>query len=141
MKKKLMVILLIILIVIGALGAAAYFVLGGKSEEKSEAKKSIDEIVASSVDVEEITTNLKSDNIIRLAIKLETDSDKSKEELEKRDFQVKDAVISLLADTNANEIEGDKGKEAFKKELKDKLNSYLQEGKVEKVYITSFNLQ
>lgn len=140
MKKKLMIILLIILIVIGGLGAAAYFVLGGKSE-KSEAKKSIDEIVASSVDVEEITTNLKSDNIIRLAIKLETDSDKSKEELEKRDFQVKDAVISLLADTNANKIEGDKGKEAFKKELKDKINSYLQEGKVEKVYITSFNLQ
>ncbi|MGY5349385.1 flagellar basal body-associated protein FliL [Bacillus subtilis] len=132
--------LLIILIVIGALGAAAYFVLGGKSE-KSEAKKSIDEIVASSVDVEEITTNLKSDNIIRLAIKLETDSDKSKEELEKRDFQVKDAVISLLADTNADQIEGDKGKETFKKELKDKINSYLQEGKVEKVYITSFNLQ
>ncbi|AWM16935.1 flagellar FliL protein [Bacillus subtilis] len=140
MKKKLMIILLIILIIIGALGAAAYFVLGGKSE-KSEAKKSIDEIVASSVDVEEITTNLKSDNIIRLAIKLETDSDKSKEELEKRDFQVKDAVISLLADTNANEIEGDKGKETFKKELKDKINSYLQKGKVEKVYITSFNLQ
>nr|WGD69056.1 flagellar basal body-associated protein FliL [Bacillus subtilis] len=139
MKKKLMIILLIILIVIGALGAA-YFVLGGKSE-KSEAKKSIDEIVASSVDVEEITTNLKSDNIIRLAIKLETDSDKSKEELEKRDFQVKDAVISLLADTNADQIEGDKGKETFKKELKDKINSYLQEGKVEKVYITSFNLQ
>ncbi|MEK3804753.1 flagellar basal body-associated protein FliL [Bacillus sp. FSL K6-1234] len=140
MKKKLMIILLIILIVIGAFGAAAYFVLGGKSE-KSEAKKSIDEIVASSVDVEEITTNLKSDNIIRLAIKLETDSDKSKEELEKRDFQVKDAVISLLADTNADQIEGDKGKETFKKELKDKINSYLQEGKVEKVYITSFNLQ
>ncbi|MEC2134811.1 flagellar basal body-associated protein FliL [Bacillus subtilis] len=140
MKKKLMIILLIILIVIGALGAAAYFVLGGKSE-KSEAKKSIDEIVASSVDVEEITTNLKSDNIIRLSIKLETDSDKSKEELEKRDFQVKDAVISLLADTNADQIEGDKGKETFKKELKDKINSYLQEGKVEKVYITSFNLQ
>ncbi|MCY7785496.1 flagellar basal body-associated protein FliL [Bacillus inaquosorum] len=140
MKKKLMIILLIILIIIGALGAAAYFVLGGKSE-KSETKKSIDEIVASSVDVEEITTNLKSDNIIRLAIKLETDSDKSKEELEKRDFQVKDAVISLLADTNADEIEGDKGKETFKKELKDKINSYLQKGKVEKVYITSFNLQ
>ncbi|MDR4227688.1 flagellar basal body-associated protein FliL [Bacillus mojavensis] len=140
MKKKLLIILFIILIVIGALGAAAYFVLGGKSE-KSEAKRSIDEIVASSVDVAEITTNLKSDNIIRLAIKLETDSDKSKEELEKRDFQVKDAVISLLADTNADEIEGDKGKETFKKELKDKVNSYLQEGKVEKVYITSFNLQ
>jgi flagellar FliL protein len=54
---------------------------------------------------------------------------------------VKDAIITLLADTNADKIEGDKGKEAFKRELKDKVNSYLQEGKVEKVYITSFNLQ
>lgn len=50
---------------------------------------------------------------------------------------MKDAVISLLADTNADQIEGDKGKETFKKELKDKINSYLQEGKVEKsVYYT-----
>ncbi|WP_430743157.1 flagellar basal body-associated protein FliL [Bacillus atrophaeus] len=140
MNKKLIIIMLIILIAISALGAAAYFMVSGKLG-KSDKEPTIDEIVESSVDIEEITTNLKSDHIIRIAIKLETDSKKAKEELEKRDFQVKDAIITLLADTNADEIEGDKGKEAFKRELKDKVNSYLQEGKVEKVYITSFNLQ
>ncbi|MGZ9791435.1 flagellar basal body-associated protein FliL [Bacillus atrophaeus] len=140
MNKKLIIIMLIILIVISALGTAAYFMVSGKLG-KSDKEPTIDEIVESSVDIEEITTNLKSDHIIRIAIKLETDSKKAKEELEKRDFQVKDAIITLLADTNADEIEGDKGKEAFKRELKDKVNSYLQEGKVEKVYITSFNLQ
>lgn len=91
--------------------------------------------------VDDITTNLKSDSIIRIGIKLETDSAKAKEELEKRDFQVKDNIISILADTSAGEIEGDKGREAFKQSLKEKVNSYLQEGKVQKVYITSFNLQ
>ncbi|ATO29149.1 flagellar basal body-associated protein FliL [Bacillus atrophaeus] len=140
MNKKLIIIMLIILIAISALGTAAYFMVSGKLG-KSDEEPTIDEIVESSVDIEEITTNLKSDHIIRIAIKLETDSKKAKEELEKRDFQVKDAIITLLADTNADEIEGDKGKEAFKRELKDKVNSYLQEGKVEKVYITSFNLQ
>ncbi|ARW06717.1 flagellar basal body-associated protein FliL [Bacillus atrophaeus] len=140
MNKKLIIIMLIILIAISALGTAAYFMVSGKLG-KSDKEPTIDEIVESSVDIEEITTNLKSDHIIRIAIKLETDSKKAKEELEKRDFQVKDAIITLLADTNADEIEGDKGKEAFKRELKDKVNSYLQEGKVEKVYITSFNLQ
>ncbi|ADP32144.1 flagellar basal body-associated protein FliL [Bacillus atrophaeus] len=140
MNKKLIIIMLIILIAISALGTAAYFMVSGKLG-KSDEEPTIDEIVESSVDIEEITTNLKSDHIIRIAIKLETDSKKAKEELEKRDFQVKDAIITLLADTNADKIEGDKGKEAFKRELKDKVNSYLQEGKVEKVYITSFNLQ
>ncbi|GED00523.1 flagellar basal body-associated protein FliL [Bacillus atrophaeus] len=140
MNKKLIIIMLIILIAISALGTAAYFMVSGKLG-KSDEEPTIDEIVESSVDIEEITTNLKSDHIIRIAIKLETDSKKAKEELEKRDFQVKDAIITLLADTNADKIEGDKGKEVFKRELKDKVNSYLQEGKVEKVYITSFNLQ
>ncbi|WNV81392.1 flagellar basal body-associated protein FliL [Bacillus atrophaeus] len=140
MNKKLIIIMLIILIAISALGTAAYFMVSGKLG-KSDKEPTIDEIVESSVDIEEITTNLKSDHIIRIAIKLETDSKKAKEELGKRDFQVKDAIITLLADTNADKIEGDKGKEAFKRELKDKVNSYLQEGKVEKVYITSFNLQ
>ncbi|AMQ74081.1 MULTISPECIES: flagellar basal body-associated protein FliL [Bacillus amyloliquefaciens group] len=139
MKKKLVIILLIILIVIAGLGTAAYFVVSGNPGK--DKKPTIDEVVAATVSVDDITTNLKSDSIIRIGIKLETDSAKAKEELEKRDFQVKDNIISILADTSAGEIEGDKGREAFKQSLKEKVNSYLQEGKVQKVYITSFNLQ
>ncbi|ATV01223.1 MULTISPECIES: flagellar basal body-associated protein FliL [Bacillus] len=139
MKKKLVIILLIILIVIAGLGTAAYFVVSGNSGK--DKKPTIDEVVAATVSVDDITTNLKSDSIIRIGIKLETDSAKAKEELEKRDFQVKDNIISILAGTSAGEIEGDKGREAFKQSLKEKVNSYLQEGKVQKVYITSFNLQ
>ncbi|QRV11057.1 flagellar basal body-associated protein FliL [Bacillus velezensis] len=139
MKKKLVIILLIILVVIAGLGTAAYFVVSGHSAK--DKKPTIDEVVAATVSVDDITTNLKSDSIIRIGIKLETDSAKAKEELEKRDFQVKDNIISILADTSAGEIEGDKGREAFKQSLKEKVNSYLQEGKVQKVYITSFNLQ
>lgn len=86
MKKKLMIILLIIFIVIGVFGVVVYFVLGGKFEEKSEVKKSIDEIVVFFVDVEEIIINLKFDNIIWFVIKFEIDFDKLKEEFEKCDF-------------------------------------------------------
>ncbi|ATH91427.1 flagellar basal body-associated protein FliL [Bacillus glycinifermentans] len=143
MNKKLLAIMMIILLAIAALGTAAFFVIKGNASEKDTKKEpTIDEVVESSVAIDEITTNLKSDNYVRLSIKLETDSKIAKEELEKRDFQIKDTVISLLGNMTADQMDGEKGREAFKKELKDKLNSeYMKEGKVKKVYITSFNLQ
>ncbi|AGN36253.1 flagellar basal body-associated protein FliL [Bacillus sp. GM2] len=143
MNKKLLGIMLTIILAIAVLGTAAFFVIKGSASEKDQTKEpSIDEVVESSVEVAEITTNLKSDNVVRLSIKLETDSKEAKEELEKRDFQIKDSVISLLANTNADDLEGQKGKEKFKEQLKEKLNTnYMKEGKVKTVYITSFNLQ
>ncbi|MFN2746234.1 MULTISPECIES: flagellar basal body-associated protein FliL [Bacillus] len=143
MNKKLLGIMLIIILTITVLGAVAFFVIKGNASGKDEKQEpSIDEVVESSVEIDEITTNLKSDNVVRLSIKLEADSKKAKEELEKRDFQIKDTVISLLANTNADDLEGTKGKEHFKEKLKQKMNSeYMKEGKVKEVYITSFNLQ
>lgn len=125
MNKKLLGIMMTIILAIAVLGTAAFFVIKGSASEKDQnAEPSIDEV------------------LVRLSIKLETDSKEAKEELEKRDFQIKDSVISLLANTNADELEGQKGKEKFKEQLKEKLNTnYMKEGKVKTVYITSFNLQ
>ncbi|ASB89608.1 flagellar basal body-associated protein FliL [Bacillus sonorensis] len=143
MNKKLLAIMMIIILAIAALGLAAFFVIKGNASGKdAKQEPTIDEVVESSVEIAEITTNLKSDNYVRLSIKLETDSKEAKEELEKRDFQIKDTVISLLANTTAKEMEGQKGRDRFKEQLKEKLNSdYMKEGKVKTVYITSFNLQ
>ncbi|MCY9393734.1 flagellar basal body-associated protein FliL, partial [Bacillus haynesii] len=75
MNKKLLGIMLTIILAIAVLGTAAFFVINGSASEKDQnAEPSIDEVVESSVEVAEITTNLKSDNVVRLSIKLETDS-------------------------------------------------------------------
>ncbi|MCY8268593.1 flagellar basal body-associated protein FliL, partial [Bacillus haynesii] len=63
MNKKLLGIMLTIILAIAVLGTAAFFVIKGSASEKDQnAEPSIDEVVESSVEVAEITTNLKSDN-------------------------------------------------------------------------------
>ncbi|MDA1475533.1 flagellar basal body-associated protein FliL [Bacillus changyiensis] len=142
MNKKLLGIMLFIVLLIIVLGAVIIFMLKGNASEDGNKERSIDEVLESVVEIQEITTNLKSDNVVRLSLKLETDSPEAKEELEKRDFQIKDTVISILANTTAEDISGTKGKDKFREALKEKLNSnYMKEGKVKEVYLTSFNSQ
>lgn len=133
--------MLIILIAITLVGAVAVVVvLKVTGAEKAEGP-SIDEVLEASVDIPEITTNLAGDDFIRISFKIQTDSKKAKEELEKRDFQVKNIIIHLLSEKTSEEIQGNEGQTQLETQLKDEINELMQEGKVEKVYITGSLLQ
>ena len=141
MNKKLLSIMLVIIVSITLIGVAGLVVVikfSGKEEHK---EPSIEEVVEASVDIPEITTNLSSGNIVRLSFKIETDSKKAKEELEKREFQVRDIIISELANMTADQLEGKEGMDKLKETVKQKANGLMQEGKVKKVYTTSYILQ
>ncbi|KZZ82843.1 MULTISPECIES: flagellar basal body-associated protein FliL [Bacillaceae] len=141
MNKKLLSIMFIIITSITLIGVAALAVMTNFFEKDTSGAPTIDEIVEASVEVPELTTNLASGNIVRISLKLETDSKKAKEELEKREFQVKDVIISELSNMNAKQLAGKNGKESLKKTIMGSINNLMQEGKVEKVYTTSFILQ
>ncbi|MGG3889073.1 flagellar basal body-associated protein FliL [Metabacillus fastidiosus] len=143
MNKKLLSIMLIILISITLIGVIAYFVVMKVANGESEASKepTIDEVVEASVDIPEITTNLATNHIVRLSFKIETDSKKAKEELEKREFQVKDIIIAELGNMTVEQLEGKKGIQKFKETIKNDVNELMHEGKVIKVYTTSYILQ
>lgn len=142
MNKKLLRIMLVIIISITLIGVTALFVVmkfvNAEDEDKAP---SIEEVVEASVDIPEITTNLATGNIVRLAFKLETDSKKAKEELEKREFQVRDIIISELANMTSEQLEGKEGMDKLKEVVKNEANKLMHEGKVEKVYTTSYILQ
>lgn len=142
MKNKLWMILLIILVSIVMVGAIAFFAINYfDNESKKEKEPSIDEIVESSVEIPEITTNLQSGAFIRMSFTVQTDNKKAKEELEQRNFQVKNIIITELSEMKADDLTGKKGKEQFQELLKKNIGSIMQDGKVEKVYITSSILQ
>ncbi|AZB42947.1 flagellar basal body-associated protein FliL [Bacillus sp. FJAT-42376] len=141
MNKKLLSIMFIIITSITLIGVAALAVMTNFFEKDTSGAPTIDEVVESSVDVPELTTNLAGGSIVRISLKLETDSKKAKTELEKREFQVKDVVISELSNMKADQLAGTKGKEQLKKTVMEGINKLMQEGKVEKVYTTSFILQ
>ena len=128
--------MIILLVAITLVGAILIVVLKQLNENASQKEPSIDQILESSVDVQQVTTNLASNDFIRISFKFQTDSKKAKKELEKRDFQVKDVIIQELSEMKADEIQGKDGQSKIKEVLKGKLNSLMQDGKVVEVYIT-----
>ena len=140
-NNKVIIIMLVLLLVITLAGAGAIIYIWKFTGDQKEKEPSIEEILESSVDIEEITTNLASDNFIRISFKIQTDSKKAKEELEKRDFQVKNIIIQELSEKNTEDLKGKNGQIELESDLKDKINELMQEGKVVQVYIVNSLLQ
>ena len=98
----------------------------------------IDDIIKVSVDVPEITTNLNDGNYIKISFKVLTNGKQAKEEFTKRDFQIKNIIISELSEMGQKSFPGKEGLSQFEERLKEQFNEVMQNGKVEKVYITSY---
>ncbi|WP_066173051.1 flagellar basal body-associated protein FliL [Bacillus marinisedimentorum] len=142
LKSKFARAMLVTLSAIVLIGATAVIVLMVLDKRDAEAAEpSIDQILEASIDTEEITTNLLSDDYVRIQFKIQADSKEAKNELAKRDFQVRNIVIQELASMKAGDFEGKEGIRRIEEQLELQLNEVLKEGTVEKVYTTSFILQ
>lgn len=140
-KNKLLTIMLIILVSITLVGVIALLIIFQLNKGDEETGPTIDEIVESSVDIPEITTNLAANKFIRISLKVQTDNPKAAEELTKRDFQVNNIVITELSEMTPEDLEGKQGKANFQSSLKTKINELMDEGEVQQVYITSYIIQ
>jgi flagellar protein FliL len=138
-KNKLFRTMLIILVIIALAGGTAVYLVLQKGKGTKE--PTIDDILKTTVDVPEITTNLAGDDYIKTSFKIQTDSKDAKDELTKRDFQVKNIIIEELSEKRAQDLQGKAGKLQFENTLKERINEMMQDGKVVKVYITESLLQ
>ncbi|WP_245698261.1 flagellar basal body-associated protein FliL [Sporosarcina ureilytica] len=146
MKNKFLTITLIILVTITLvaviiLALAWQLNKNGDSDKDTGTGTTIDEIIESSVDIPEITTNLAGRQFIRISLKIQTNSKQAAEELEKREFQVKNIVIHELSEITREELEGKTGKQAFESTIQSLLNPLIQSGEIERVYIVSNIIQ
>lgn len=143
MKNKLLSITLIILVTITLIGGIALVLIWqfNKDDQNKTEEPSIDAIIESSVDIPEITTNLASRQFIKISLKIQTDSTEAAEELTKREFQVKNVVIHELSELTSEDLKGKEGKMAFEESLKSILNTDMQSGDIEHVYIVSYMIQ
>lgn len=140
-KNKLVMIMAILLVAITLVGAIAVVVILKVTGEDKEKELTIDEVLEASVDIPQMTANLASDDFIRISFKIQTDSVKAKEELEKRDFQVKNIIILELSEKTAGELKGKEAQQKLENDLKAKISEIMHEGKIENVYITESLLQ
>ena len=140
-NNKMVMTLLILLIAITLVGAVAIVMILNMNDQDKGKAPSIDEVIEYSVDIPELTTNLAGDDFIRISFKIQTDSKKAKEELEKRIFQVNNIIILELSEKKTEDIKGTSGQKKLEEDIKVQINKLMQDGKVEKVYITQFLLQ
>ena len=139
-NNKLLTIMLIMLVTITLIGVIVVVLLT-QLDKGSTSGPTIDEIVESSVDVPEITTNLADGSFVRISLKIQGSDKKAGEELLKRDFQVKNIVIQEISEMEAEALEGKQGKVTFQNAIKSQINELMQNGEVTQVYITSYVLQ
>ncbi|TCT26764.1 flagellar FliL protein [Melghiribacillus thermohalophilus] len=134
---KIMLSILISLVVLGII--AIVIVLNIKSDANADGTRNIDEILESSFETEEITTDIKDDRFVRVQFRIVTDSDDAKEELQKRDFQLKNILIKELSQMEEEDFKT--GIENLEDTIKLKLNQLMNEGKVTDVYTTQKVIQ
>lgn len=113
------------------------------SAQNKTNQPSIDEITKSlTVDTDEMTTNLKSSNhFIKVQFKIQVSNQKTKDEVNKRMFQVKNAIIYELSGMDPNQLQGPKGLNLLETSLKNRLNEILLKGHVTRVYTTDILIQ
>ncbi|GAA0365116.1 flagellar basal body-associated FliL family protein [Bacillus horti] len=135
MTNKLFNMSLIILIGIALLGAVAVVlwqttVSGQREVIVDENRLSADQFLAQSVQTEEITTNLKTNNFIIVKFNVLMDSKKSKEEFEKRAAQAQSIIISTLSSLSPEELQGEEGIQLLEELLIEGFNEVMQLGRV-----------
>ncbi|MCM3400796.1 flagellar basal body-associated protein FliL [Cytobacillus oceanisediminis] len=140
-NNKLLMIMLMMLVAITLVGAIALVIVMKFSGDDETKEPTIDDVLEASVDIPQITANLASDDYIRISFKIQTENKKAKEELQKRDFQVKNLIIQELSEMKAEDVQGKEGQIKLQEDLKTKINGLMQEGKIVQVYITESLLQ
>lgn len=99
----------------------------------------IEDLVKYSYETPEITTDLKEGGFVRIQFQIVTDGKKAKNEIESREFQLKNILIKELA--HLTEEEFTTSLDDLEKIVQKKLNELMTEGKIIDVYTISKILQ
>ena len=153
-KKKLFIIIggVVLLLLIGG-GVAGWFFLKPEPPPVEEVdpglKVPVPDLTQTTeigpmVNIEEFVVNIISaDNphYVKASLTVELSSAEAQPEVEQRMPQVRDAVLLLIGNKTYEELQDLQGKRQLKAELKSKINSFLQTGKVRAIYFTNFVVQ
>jgi len=153
-KKKLFIIIgaVVLLLLIGG-GVAGWFFLKPEPPPPEELEPGLQVPVPNltqtteigpMVNIEEFVVNIisgDSPHYVKASLTVELSNEDVKPEVEQRMPQVRDAVLLLIGNKTYEELQDLQGKRQLKAELKSKINSFLQGGKVRAIYFTNFVVQ
>lgn len=134
---KTMVTSLSILLLGGAI--VLVVILNMDDEDNPDGIQTVDEIVKYSYETPEITTDLDDGSFVRIQFQIVTDGKKARDEISKRDFQLKNILIKELATMDEEVFKS--GLDELEVNLVDQLNELMTSGDVTEVYTINKILQ
>lgn len=148
-KLKLIIIVVVALIILGGGGFLAYKLFlapkdgaAGAEAAKKEAVAAPSNEVGTLYPLETFIVNMADNDgsrYLKVTIQLELDNtEKLKEELDKRVPQLRDAILTILSAKTYEEVSSAQGKLILKQEILRRLNSLLPFGQITNVYFTEF---
>lgn len=160
-RKKLFLIGGMIALVIGIGAPVGYFVLNSPPEKvedvqvgKLEQEQALlegsedsgeleegEEPLGAIVPFETFLVNLSGGKYIRLQAQVEFETPDIPKKLYSRMVPIRDAIITMLTQQSATDLEDTKGKEKLKKSIRDIVNERLHREDVRRVYFTQFVIQ
>lgn len=133
---KTMITSLVVLLV--AAIAALVVVLNVQGKDTGQAQ-TIDDIVEYSYETPEITTDLSDGSFVKIQFQIVTDGKDAKEEVAKREFQLKNILIKELATKTEEDFKS--GLSELEQSVKKELNKLMDEGQITEVYTINKILQ
>lgn len=117
---------------------AALVMEGSHDEEELEEGE---EPLGAFFPMETFVVNLSGRNYVRVQLQLEFNGREVPKRFYARLVPVRDAIISTLASRSPEDLIEEKGKEALKKDLRDRVNEILRKEEVKQIYFTQFFIQ
>ncbi|RCW70709.1 flagellar basal body-associated FliL family protein [Saliterribacillus persicus] len=139
MNPKLLKILIISLTTVTIIGIAAFVWVLFFSGDDSDGELSLEKVVEYSYTTTELRTDLKDGNFVLIQFQFVTDSKKAKEEIQMREFQVKNEFIKESVVLTEEDFKNNLAE--IEDNLKTIMNEQMNEGKITDVYIVSKVIQ
>lgn len=136
LTKTIITSLVVLLLAGGGALIAVLYMMDDSSEGNAQ---SIDQVLEYSYETPEITTDLQNGSFVRIQFQIVTDSEKARNEVQKREFQLKNILIKQLAEMDEEDFKS--GLSDLEDAVQLKLNEVMTEGSITDVYTVNKILQ
>lgn len=150
-KKSLLVPILVTTNLLAIGGIVAVLVLGPKlwAQAADRPKEREEQIVESAtlgptVNIGNFTINLSDPGpprYLKAVVKASVSSERTQQEVEARNPQLRDAILSYLSSLMLADTQGARAKETIRDNLRKRLNNVLRTGEVTDIFFTEFVTQ
>lgn len=154
-SKKMLFIIIGAVVLLLAIGGGVAAVLLLKKEpapvEEQEAAPQVpvpelnqEAAIGPMVNIDEFIVNIISadtPHYVKASLTVELTNEEVQAEVEQRMPQMRDAILLLIGNKTYEELQDLQGKKQLKAELRSRINSFLQTGKIRSIYFTNFVVQ